>query len=173
MGLKAWNAGVIVAVAVLWFASGTQREKPVVSALHTERVRAAEDRAIQAPGDAARQNDLAQAYLDARAPGMAIQSIEAALPAVRSEPIVQHTYARALLDQGRSQDALVIERRVLDRCADPATRCSTWLIASATRRADILAELVQLGVEDAQAQPERSALAYQNATRSVGLEGRK
>jgi hypothetical protein len=42
-------------------------------------------------------------------------------------------------------------------------------VASATRRADILRELGKLGVEDAQAYPEKSQLAYHNATRQVGL----
>ena len=43
--------------------------------------------------------------------------------------------------------ALAAERRVLARCADPsveAPACSSWLIASATRRADILQQLVEL-----------------------------
>jgi hypothetical protein len=47
--------------------------------------------------------------------------------------------------------------------------CDAWLIASARRRADILEELVGLGVEDARAQPEASAVAYHNATREVRL----
>jgi hypothetical protein len=35
------------------------------------------------------------------------------------------------------------------------------------RRTDILHELVALGVEDAQAHPEMSLVAYQNATREA------
>jgi hypothetical protein len=35
------------------------------------------------------------------------------------------------------------------------------------RRADILRELVSLGVEDAEAHPEASLVAYQNATREA------
>ena len=41
------------------------------------------------------------------------------------------------------------------------------LLASAMRRTDILRELVALGVEDAQAAPEMSYVAYQNATREA------
>jgi hypothetical protein len=88
---------------------------------------------------------------------------------------VEHLYARALLDQGRSADALAAEKRVLERCADPyliVPACSTWLIASATRRTEILEQLVQLGIEDANAHPEASSLAYHNATRQVSLSVR-
>jgi hypothetical protein len=45
--------------------------------------------------------------------------------------------------------------------------CDPVLLASAMRRADILRELVSMGVQDAQAHPEMSALAYQNATREA------
>jgi hypothetical protein len=110
---------------------------------------------------------------------MALASIEHAPAAVRAEPTVDHLYARALLDQGRSADALAAERRVLARCAesdaDPpseAQACSTYLIASATRRAEILEQLVTLGVEDANAHPEASSLAYHNATRQVSFSSR-
>ena len=41
--------------------------------------------------------------------------------------------------------------------------------STATRRADILRELVSLGVEDAQAHPEMSLVAYQNATREARI----
>jgi hypothetical protein len=106
--------------------------------------------------------------------GLALGAIEHAPALVRAEPGVEHVYARALLDQGRSVDALAAERRVLGHCVaegrdDGAPACSTWLIASATRRADILQELVQLGIEDANAHPEASRLAYHNATRQVSL----
>jgi hypothetical protein len=85
--------------------------------------------------------------------------------------VVDHLYARALLDQGRAVDALAVEERVLDACTPRmgAGSCDTWLIASATRRADILRQLVQLGVEDANAHPEASLVAYHNATREARL----
>lgn len=169
MGMKAWNLAVLGAVTALWVATGTQREKPLVSEAHADRVRAAEDSAATAPRDPARLAALAQSYLDAHAPGMAVQVVESAPPELRGEPRVLHVYARALIDQGHAAEALQVERKVLDLCATPEAKCSSYLIASATRRADILNELVQLGVEDAQAHPEKSALAYHNATRQVGL----
>jgi hypothetical protein len=175
MGLKGWNVAVLLAIGVIWFAGSTQREKRVVGDSHTDRVALLEEQVAATPNDVARVRELAQAYLDARAPGMALASIEHAPAAIRVEPTVEHLYARALLDQGRSADALAAERRVLSRCADPSSEvpaCSTYLIASATRRAEILEQLVTLGVEDANAHPEASSLAYHNATRQVSFSSR-
>jgi hypothetical protein len=171
-GLKGWNIAILVAIGAIWFAGSTQREKRVVGDSHTGRVALLEEQAAASPSDPARVRELAQAYLDARAPGMALASIERATAAVRVDPTVDHLYARALLDQGRSADALAAERRVLAACSDPSVEvpaCSTYLIASATRRAEILEQLVTLGVEDANAHPEASSLAYHNATRQVSF----
>ncbi|HVH40922.1 MAG TPA: hypothetical protein VM925_01225 [Labilithrix sp.] len=175
MGVKGWNIAVLVAIGAIWFCGTTQREKPVVgdssSSSGRGRVGALETRAAAYPTDTTALRELAQAYLDVHQPGLAVGAIERAAPAVRTEPTVEHLYARALLDQGRSADALAAEKRVLAACADPSiqTPCSTWLIASATRRAEIVDQLVQLGVEDANAHPEASSLAYHNATRQVSL----
>ncbi len=180
MGLKGWNVAVLVAIGAIWLAGSTQREKRVVGDSQSDRVALLEEQVAATPNDVARVRELAQAYLDARAPGMALASIEHAPAAVRAEPTVDHLYARALLDQGRSADALAAERRVLAQCAaagepppEPAPPpCSTYLIASATRRAEILEQLVTLGVEDANAHPEASSLAYHNATRQVSFSSR-
>jgi hypothetical protein len=196
MGLKGWNVAILVAIGAIWFAGSTQREKRVVGDSHTDRVALLEEQVAASPADATKVRELAQGYLDARAPGMALASIERAPEAVRLAPAVEHLYARALLDQGRSADALAAERRVLARCAatessaasspaspiapaspaasasSDAAACSTYLIASATRRADILEQLVTLGVEDANAHPEASSLAYHNATRQVSFSSR-
>ena len=175
MGLKGWNVAILVAIGAIWFAGSTQREKRVVGDAHTARVAQFEDKAAASPADATRVRELAQSYLDARAPGMAMLAIERAPESVRAQPTVEHLYARALLDMGRSADALAAERRVLAYCADPALEaaaCSAYLIASATRRADILEQLVTLGIEDANAHPEASSLAYHNATRQVSFSSR-
>ena len=175
MGLKGWNVAILVAIGAIWFAGSTQREKRVVGDSHTDKVAALEDQAAASPADPVRVKELAQSYLDARAPGMALLTIERAPEAVRKDASVEHLYARALLDQGRSADALAAERRVLSYCADPALEvpaCSTYLIASATRRAEILEQLVTLGIEDANAHPEASSLAYHNATRQVSFSSR-
>ena len=175
MGSRAWNVGVLVAIASLWLASGTQREKPVLdSEAHASAsVRGLEVQVSMNPADAVRRRELAQAYLDAKAPGLAIRVVESAPASARENPALEHVYARALIDQGRSTDALAAEHRVLATCEREASeqqrRCDTWLILSATRRSEILRQLVDLGVDDAQAHPEASAIAYHNATREAKL----
>jgi hypothetical protein len=168
MGMRAFNVVVLGAVTALWVASGTQREKPVINEMHADAVRSLEQNVSDNPQNADAVMKLSQEYLDARQPGLAIAAITSSPLAVRRQPQVMHLYARAMLDEGRSQDALVMEKRVLDECT-VTTSCSSYLIASATRRVDILTELQRLGVEDAQAHPEQSEVAYHNATREVGL----
>lgn len=174
MDVKGWNIAVLAAIGALWFCGTTEREKPIVSgssATARDKVSALEMRAAARPTDAGQLRDLAQAYLDIEQPGLAIGAIEHAATSVRADPLVEHVYARALLDEGRSIDALAAERRVLSNCVDASGEptCSTWLFASATRRAEILQQLVDLGIEDAKAHPEASRVAYHNATREVTL----
>lgn len=173
MSVTGWNVGVLAAIGSILVSGTTQREKPVVTdASHHDRVSHLERTAAANPKDPGALSDLAQAYLDLRQPGMAIGAIKHAPRDVRHEPTVEHLYARALLDQGRSADALAAERRVLDTCASPPTdaaRCSSFLIASATRRATIIEQLVELGVEDARAEPEASRLAFHYAARRISV----
>jgi hypothetical protein len=166
--------GLVLAVAgAIWMASGVEREEavlaPVGQAADASSFQALEADVAAAPGDDAKLRALAQAYLDARAPGLALAVVERAPMDVRSRAKVQHVYARALLDEGHAQDALAVEKTVLRTCTLVDGICEGWLIASARRRADILEELVGLGVEDARADPEASAVAYTNATREARI----
>jgi hypothetical protein len=173
MGLKAYGVAVLAAAGVLWAMSGTEREKPLLAATAPEQVRALEAAAVARPDDLAARRELAQAYLDARQPGLAIVLVGSASPEVRSDVRMQHVYARALVDAGRNDEALTVESHVVSTCrrlvegGTAPEGCDPVLLASAMRRADILRELVSMGVQDAQAHPEMSALAYQNATREA------
>jgi hypothetical protein len=171
-------AGIAVAsaVAFLWAASGTQRERAVLTGVAPELVRASEARAAARPDDPEASRTLAQAYLDAQQPGLALAVLEA-LPATSRGPAgdarIRHVYARALLDQGRNDEALAVETSVVASCcplaegASPAPGCDAVVLAAAVRRTAILKELVALGVEDTRAHPEVSFVAYQNATREA------
>jgi hypothetical protein len=167
------NGLVLVAAAGVWMASGTEREhavlSPVGDAAQPGVVVGLEARVATSPDDDAELRSLAQAYLDAHAPGLALSVIERAPAGVRTRAKVEHLYARALLEEGHAQDALAVEQQVLRTCTMADGICDTWLIASARRRADILTELVSLGVEDARAEPEATVVAYQNATREARL----
>jgi hypothetical protein len=173
MRVEACGMVLLAATGILWSLGGTQHERPVLARSATETVRSLEAEAELHPADPTATTRLAQAYLDARQPGVAIVLLESAPPHVKENPRVEHAYARALVDAGRSEEALAVERRVVDACSSLAQDgaappgCDPVLLASAMRRADILRELVSLGVEDAEAQPEASLVAYQNATREA------
>jgi hypothetical protein len=166
MGLRALSTVLLFGAFVLLLASGTQRERSVLAEGHEGAVEALEA-GYYTHRDPDSLRNLAQGYLDATAPGLALSVIESAPPSLRDDARVQHTYARALLDAGRASDALAAEEVVLRTCEDRG--CDTWLLASATRRADILRELEKLGVDDALAHPESAAVAYHAATRQARL----
>jgi len=173
MGLRTYGVAVLSAAATLWAMSGTQKERPVLASTEPERVRALEFSAAAHPESVEATRALAQAYLDVRQPGLAIVLVGGAAPAVHDDVRVQHVFARALVDEGRDEEALAVEGDVVSRCrpvtegAPAPVGCDGVLLASAMRRRDILGELVSLGVEDAQAHPEMSLVAYQKATREA------
>jgi hypothetical protein len=172
--MRVVNGLVLMAVGALWAASGTQRERAVLAPApmgdaRDSRIEQLESQVAAAPGDDAKVRTLAQAYLDSRAPGLALSLLERSPTEVRARPKTQHLYARTLIEEGRANDALAVEREVLRTCTMADGICDTWLIASARRRADILEELVGLGVEDTLASPEESVVAYHNATREARL----
>jgi hypothetical protein len=173
MGVRTFGAAVLSVVAAAWLTGAPQREKPLWAAASSDAVRDLESVAAARRGDASAVLALAQAYVQAREPGLAVALVEGSVPAVRDDVRVRHAFARALLDEGRSEDALGVERAVLSACrplaeGQPAAfGCDSLLLATATRRVDILRELVSLGVQDAQAHPEEALVAYQNATREA------
>jgi hypothetical protein len=173
MRVEACGIVLLAATGILWSLGGTQHERPVLARSATETVRLLEAEVELHPADPMATTRLAQAYLDARQPGVAIVLVESSPVRVRENPRVEHAYARALVDAGRSDEALAVEQRVVDGCSSLALEreapagCDPVLLASAMRRADILRALVSLGVEDAEAQPEASLVAYQNATREA------
>ena len=162
--LRVLSTVLLIGAFVLLLASGTQREKPVLADGQVGAVQNLEA-AYAAQPDSASLRALAQGYLDASAPGLAMSVIDHAPQDLRNNPKVAHTYARALIDSGRASDALVVEQSVLATCDTDG--CDAWLVASATRRADILKEMGKLGVDDALAHPESASLAYHAATRQA------
>jgi hypothetical protein len=173
MELRSCGVAVLSGAMALWLMSGTQRERPLLGTAPPEAMRSLEATVAERPGDVEPLCALVGAYLDARQPGLAVVLVAGALPAVRADVRVRHAYARALVDEGRNDEALAVERRVVASCrplADGPSAphgCDSILLASAMRRADILDALVSLGVEDARAHPEEALVAYQNATREA------
>lgn len=173
MGLRTYGAAVLSAVAALWLLAGPQADRPLWPGMSSGSVGELEALAAANARDPDAVRTLAQAYLDAQQPGLAVVLVERSPREVRKDVRVRHAYARALLDEGRSDEALAAEKSVLAACGPlaeghPASEgCDPVIFASATRRVSILSELVALGVEDAQAHPEETLVAYQNATREA------
>ena len=173
MGIRSFAVAALSGAVALWLMSGTQRETALLGAGAPQPVRDLEATVAAAPDDPNALCGLARAYLEARQPGLAVVLVEGASRATRANPGVQHVYARALVDEGRNDQALGAERRVLQACRPLAEGgatppgCDAVLLASATRRAEILEVLLALGVEDAPAHPEETLVAYQNATREA------
>ncbi len=189
------SAGILGVVAVLWGASGMAGERAVVtpvasatsatSATSVTSAASATSEAAATMGaldslesDAAQHRDdprevasLAQAYLDARAPGLALRVVESAPVSVRTSPYVAHLHAVALFDMGRAHEAQLAEREVLARCAPMpgVDACDARLVASASRRLDYLDQMIALGVEDPAAHPEASQVAYRSSTREIRM----
>jgi predicted Zn-dependent protease len=169
--------GVVFAAAVLTLGSLPGRERAVFAAPEGldrgERALMLEAQVAAHPADSLSRTSLAKVYLDAGSPGLAWRTLSTAPAAQQDDPALQHMAARVLIEQGQAKDALALERRVLATCGnDPAGTapgCDAWLIISATRRADILDELVRQGVDDAVAHPEASLVAYHNATHEARL----
>jgi hypothetical protein len=187
MPARTFGVAVVSLVAAAWVSAAPQREKALLTSSEhpsfgslaplssgdIRQVRQLESSVALHRDDPGVTRALAQAYVDARAPGLAVALIERAPASVRDDVRVRHGLARALLDQGRSERALRVERAVLASClpladgSGAATGCDPTLLASASRRIGILGELVALGVEDAEAHPEAARLAYINATRDA------
>jgi hypothetical protein len=173
MGVRTFAAAVLSVMAAAWVTGSPEHEKPLWAATPADAIRQLESAAASNRDDAALTRALAQAYVDGRQPGLAVGLVERSSSAVRDDVRVRHVFARALIDQGRSEVALRVERAVLARCGPLAeghpapAGCDALLLASAARRVGILDELVTLGVEDAEAHPDEALIAYQNATREA------
>jgi hypothetical protein len=176
MAQRTWTivAGVVAASAIL-ATSGVEREHPLLGGPLAGAVRDREARAAVTPGDPDATRALAQAYLDVEQPGLAVALLRdrAAAEGDTDGVAVRHLYARALMEDGKGQDALVVEEQVVRACAPLADAkaapagCDTTLFALAIRRVEILRELAAMGVTDVRAYPQASLVAYQNATREV------
>jgi hypothetical protein len=171
--MRAWAYGIAVMIAVgaVWVLSGTQHSRAVLPEAASS-IRSLEAAVAAHPENPAMTRTLAQAYLDARQPGLARVLLEAAPGGVRTDLQTRHVLARTLLDQGRNDLALDVEVGVVADCRPSESRglastCDPVLFASAVRRTSILREMVALGVTDVLTHPDASLVAYENATREA------
>jgi hypothetical protein len=165
---------VMIGAAMFWSLGGAERSAPVLGASSAGPVSSLEAIVAAHPESTEMTQRLAQAYLDARQPGLARALLDAAPTAVRGDARTRHLLARTLVEEGRNDSALEVEASVLAQCrSEPAREltasCDSVLWAAATRRAGILRQMVAFGVHDVVAQPEASLVAYRSATRQARI----
>lgn len=171
---RIWFGFLIVVVVGAALFIGVRRERRVVPEVRSQALLPLEDAVMRNPSDVTAVVLLADAYVDAGKPGLAVHLIERSPESVRMSPRADHSYSRALIGQGRNAEALDATSRVLSACQralairDDAT-CDTSLYASATHRHRVVLELLRAGVEDTERSPERAAEAVRSATRSVRI----
>ena len=161
------NGSIIAAGIAVALLSGQHREARLVGADALGDVGALEDLVARHPDDATAVAKLAQRYLDRSEPGLALSVIGKSSGEVQHLPEVEHARARALFAEGRTTDALAAERSVVDACEN--ARCHPWLLVQAARRSELFEAMLDLGLEDPVADPDRAHLAYVRSTREVRL----
>ena len=123
MGLRAYGVAVLAAAAALWAMSGTQREKPLLASTAPEAVRALEAAAVARPTILA-GDPRARAGLPRRAAAGPRHRArrERRRRRCAADVRVQHVYARALVDEGRNDEALAVESASWSRRAARSPR---------------------------------------------------
>ena len=116
------------------------------------------------PGDASAAVQLMRHYVEQGEAGMAL-SVADRTPSAADRPAGRDLVARALFSSGRASDALTMTRRVIQECEH--SPCDATLLARATRREELLTELVDVGVEDADKAPELVQMTYRRTTRTI------
>lgn len=146
--------------------AGANREAPLVGHQKLgDTVPQLENAVARQPNDTEALIKLTEHYIERGAPGMALAALEHAPESVQNNPRVAHLWGIALLHEGRSTQALEKERQAIAGCSE--RRCAPWVLASAMRHEQFLAELVQRGVEDYRRDPEATQAAYGRLSRNV------
>lgn len=167
------SLAVLVAGALVFISTTREGERRVVAEDKVGELATIEALWDESPRDPSHILRLALAYLKADAPGAAISLIEHSPEALEQLPALGHAYGRALVFQGRNHDALIAEKKVAAQCAEAiessllSKACDVSLYVSALRRAELLEELVRVGVEDTATEKDAAALAYFNVNRQV------
>ena len=183
MGVRAWNVALLMAMGALWLASGTQREKPVIegesqrAAVRTLEAEVAATRRTRAshgprPGLPRRTRPWAGGpsarVVAGEGPHRPGRRARVRPRAPRAGPLRRGAGCRARVLAACDPASWVGGAEPGSGVAFAVSGCDTWLLASASRRADILERLVELGVDDTQAHPEVSFIAYHNARARPG-----
>ncbi|MCS6798312.1 MAG: hypothetical protein NZ898_07255 [Myxococcota bacterium] len=184
------NAVLLAVLAAAWV--GLRRDDPRAALdsdpIVQQRLADIEDALALDPGNEAAAMTLADRYLEAGRPGLAIAALGASADAVLDSPALAIRLARALERAGDVDRAHEVARRALARCAaslvqeggsadDTGLRdgwaserpaCSAGLYAALDTQLRALSHMLQWGVHDP-IHDERARVAYEVARRRARL----
>lgn len=158
------NAFLVLSVLGVGLTATGRRGVSKVGAQRHEGVAALEQRSAANPTDTQAALQLMRHYVEQGEAGMAL-SIADRSPDTLQSPVGKDLAARALFTGGRASEALTMTHLVLQGCEH--NPCDASLVARATRREQLLAGLVEVGIEDAEKSPELAALTYRRTLNTI------
>ena len=166
--LNGLNAVFLLAMAGLVVTESASSEPaPIVAPAVARGLAPLEIAAANAPTDVKTLRPLAEAYLREGMPGHAIAALERAPQTVDASPALADLASASYLASGRTRDAFAMSEKTLTACDRGG--CDATFLAHATRRAELLGALLDMGVEDASADPDAVAVAYRRTSRQVRI----
>ena len=155
-----WTLGLFLLAGLLLAGAASHRQAPLVGASRVgEQVERLESLVAHHPKDRDASIRLCRAYLDRGLPGAALSVIHHAPASVRTDPMMRHLWAEALLRGGDALQARDVERKVLEACR--REKCDPWLDASARYRLMFLEALGEQGVKDYRKMPVSTVRAFE------------
>ncbi len=131
---------------------------PTLAALETETAKAP---------TAANLAALSKAYLDCGQPGLA-QSVLDRHSALKT-PDLSHSRARVAIAQGNASEALTLSKLTLAQCEENEAACSSWLVAKSLHQVEFLEAVLDAGIDDLAANPNKTSTAMFRSSREVRL----
>jgi hypothetical protein len=177
------NVGILLTLGLIW-ASLTDAEPTAAwdqNAEFTRDLASMEDRFARDRGNVELAESLAEAYLRAERPDLAVATLSAAAPEVQADPAIAHLRARAYEQTGRVADALAAAELAVLRCARaigtaegsavtplPTRGCSERTYVALDMHRNALARMYAWGVTDPRTDS-RARLAYALSVRAARI----
>lgn len=108
---------------------------------------------------------LTKAYLDCGQPGLAQSVLDR--HADKKSPELTHSRARVAIAQGNASEALGLSKLTLAQCEE--RECSSWLVGKTLHQVEFLEAVLDAGIDDLAANPNKTSTAMSRANREVRL----
>lgn len=169
------NLVLMVVLGLLWMGLRTTTPSSLLPDVDHAGLAALEDAFAHDNGNAKLVAQLADAYLEAEQPALAVVVLRSAKPGTLQQPKLSHRLARAYEDSGRLLDALATADLALARCGrvlgstqahtpTPSFDCTERTYATLDMHKSALSRMVRWGVVDPRIDP-RARRAYQLSLR--------